>query len=172
LSATGLIITLVVNFSNQIISGLNNSTNKLIWWLIVICFAFTVAYFFTAVIYSLRGLERKGYYKLDIKDIIDSQLKDKKDYFKKIAALTLTNRVKNYRVINSKVDCAVMSHLFFKRGIVALIFTAILYICANLNFAFLKFDIIHIVYICSFIFVVTMIVMDLIVCFLGRRENK
>lgn len=172
LSATGLIITLVVNFSNQIILGLNSSTNKLIWWLILICFAFTVAYFFTAVIYSLRGLERKGYYQLDIKDIIDSQLQDKKSYLKKIAALTLANRVKNYKVINSKVDCAVMSHLFFKRGIVALIITAILYIFSKVNYKFLQPELIPIVYILLLTFVVVLVVVDLILCFLKRINNK
>jgi len=42
LSATGLIITLVVNFSDQIIKVLSDSANKFSWYIILICFAFTI----------------------------------------------------------------------------------------------------------------------------------
>lgn len=164
LSATGLIITLVVNFSDQIIKVFTDSPNKFTWYIILICFAFTVAYFFTSIIYSLRGLERRGYSKLDVKDIIDTQLEDKKDYFKKIAALSLSNRVKNYKVINDKVDCVVMSHSFFKRGIIALVLTGIFYMCSKINFRLLKPNIMPILYISLFIFVVILLITDLILC--------
>lgn len=162
LSATGLIITLVVNFSDQIIKVFGDSPNKFTWYIILTCFVFTVAYFFTSVIYSLLGLERKGYAKLDVKDIIDAQLEDKKDYFKKIAALSLSNRVKNYKVINEKVDCVAMSHSFFKRGIIALVLTGIFYMCSKINFNLLKPNFISIFYITLFILVIVLVTIDLI----------
>jgi hypothetical protein len=170
LSATGLIITLVVNFSDQIIKVFTDSSNKSIWYIILICFASTIAYFFTSVIYSLRGLERKGYSKLDVKDIIDAQLQDKRDYFKKIAALSLSNRVKNYKVINDKVDCVVMSHLFFKRGIIALVLTGIFYMCSKINFSLLKPNIISILYINLFVIVVILVVTDLIFMLSNKKK--
>ncbi len=173
LSASGLIITLVVNFSNQILLRLNNSTNKLLGWVMLFCFALTIVYFFRSVVYSLRGLSKGAYFKLDIKDIINSQLQNKKEYFKRIAVLNLANRTKNYGVINQKVDCAYMSNLFFTRGIITLILTAVLHICTGSNLGSMRSEITPLVYICSFIFIIALVLADLIVCCLkGSRKEE
>lgn len=172
LSATGLIITLIVNFSQQILTTSSNVTNTFIWWIILFCFLVTLVYFFRSVMYSLKCVFRKGYHKLDVKDIVDSTLQQKIDYFKRIVSVSISNRVKNYKVINEKVDHMVMSHLFFKRGMIAFMLTALLYIGSRLNFKFLVPNIKDIIYLSLLIVVVVLVIVDLIITYQFKKNLK
>lgn len=127
LSATGLIISLIVNFSKEIKSAIVGSPSKIIGTIILLFFLLTIIYFLRSVWYSLKTLGRKGYHQLDVKDIIDPNLKNKIEYFKKIGSVMIASRVKNYDVINEKVEFVVTSHKYFKRGIICLVIMGFLY---------------------------------------------
>jgi len=134
LSATGLIISLIVNFSKEIKGAIVESSSKVIGAIILLFFFLTIIYFLRSVWYSLKALARKGYYQLDVKDIIDSNLKNKVEYFKKIGSVMIASRVKNYDVINEKVEFVVTSHEYFKRGIICLVLMGFLYMFSTTNF--------------------------------------
>lgn len=127
LSATGLIISLIVNFSKEIKTAAVESPSKIIAMIVLLFFLLTVIYFLRSVWYSLKALGRKGYHQLDVKDIVDSKLHNKTEYFKKIGSLMVAFRVKNYNVINRKVESVVASHKYFKRGIICLAIMGFLY---------------------------------------------
>jgi len=127
LSATGLIISLIVNFSKEIKNVVIESPSVIIGAIILLFFLLTIIYFLGSVWYSLKALSRKGYHQLDVKDIIDPNLNDKTKYFKKVGSLMVASRVKNYDVINGKVEFVVASHEYFKRGILCLVITGFLY---------------------------------------------
>lgn len=121
LSATGLIISLIVNFSKEIKNAVVGSPSKIIGTITLLFFLLTIIYFLRSVWYSLKALSRKSYHQLDVKDIIDSNLKNKIEYFKKIGSVMIASRVKNYDVVNEKVEFVVASHKCFKRGIICLV---------------------------------------------------
>lgn len=133
LSATGLIISLIVNFSKEINDAVMKSPSKIIGTIILLSFFLTIIYFLRSVWYSLEALGRKGYHQLDVKDIVDSNLHNKIEYFKKIGSIMISSRVKNYDVINEKVEFVVTSHKHFKCGIVCLVVMGFLYMFSRTN---------------------------------------
>jgi len=125
LGATGLVITLIAEFSDKINSiDANNIVGRIF---IILFFSSTLIYLLTSAIYALRGLDRKAYHKLDTKNIIDSKFKNKADFLKEISSCWLSNRTKNYLVINEKVDSMVMALKYFKRGMFTAVITGALY---------------------------------------------
>jgi len=133
LSATGLIISLIVNFSKEIKVAVAGAPSKIIGTMILLFFLLTIVYFLRSIWFSLKALGRKAYHQLDIKDIMDSKLKNKVEYFKKIGSVMIASRVKNYDVINEKVESVVTSHRYFKRGIICLVAVGLLYMVYTTN---------------------------------------
>jgi len=133
LSATGLIISLIVNFSKEIKGAVMESPSRIIGTIILVFFLFTIIYFLKSVWYSLKTLGRRGYYQLDVKDLIDATLINKLEYFKRMGSIIISSRVKNYDVINNKVELVVTSHKYFKRGIICLVIMGFLYMFSSTN---------------------------------------
>ncbi|MCK4826546.1 hypothetical protein KA005_62970 [bacterium] len=88
-------------------------------------FLFVNIYLVKALLCSVQGLTRKGYYRTDEKDIYD--LVGATHPKKQIASVYIENRVKNFSVINEKVDHMHMAILFFKRALIAAFTIALIY---------------------------------------------
>lgn len=170
--AAGLIITLVVNFSDKLLKGFNASAHKLFWIAILGCFLFTIIYFFRSAFFSVKALERKNYYKFAPEDAIDPSLTNTVDFYKKVSAIKISNRIKNYDVINEKVDFMVMAQDYFVRGIVAFLITGILYIVTKMGIDSLIINWKDGVYIALFIVVIILLLTDLVFWIKIKRQNK
>jgi len=133
LGATGLIISLIVNFTKEIKATIAESSSPIIGLIIGAIFLLTIVYFLRSTWYSLKALGRQGYHQLDVKDIMDPTLDNKIKFFKKIGSIMIASRVRNYDVINNKVEFVVTSHKYFKRGVICLVVLGFLYMFSEIN---------------------------------------
>lgn len=128
LGATGLTITLIVNFGKPLFLEPTNTAqlDKFTIYILSIFFIVSIVYFSNSIRFAFKALGRRGYYALYPKDVIEMKDQSSADYRKKIAAIILEKTIKNYSIVNEKVDWMVMSQEYFKRGIFSIIIVALM----------------------------------------------
>ena len=126
LSASGLIITLLMNFLDQTFKALAESA---LFGVILIftIFVLSLIYFLKCILLSIKVLEKNTYHQLDAKTKMVKNV-----FIKEAALLYCSFAIKNEIVINEKVDYMVMAQEYFKRGIITSIITGILYIAIRI----------------------------------------
>ncbi len=127
LGAEGLIIALIINFGGAIKSNIKMG---FFWYMLMTILFITIAYFFMSAWYTLKALGRKSYYQIGESDLINYLDNDYKNYLSRLSGIYISNRVKNYETINSKVDSMVMAQEYFKRGLVTVFILSIIFILA------------------------------------------
>jgi hypothetical protein len=104
-------------------------------------------YLLRALLYSVEGLKRKGYFHTTEKDILD--LVGSNHPKRHLISVYLENRVKNFSAINSKVDSMQMAILFFKRALIAVFIIALVYFLIKIAitlFAYLSNDFVRLIH--------------------------
>ncbi len=129
LCASGLIVALMVNFISQIAKG-TTVPYEIVGGAIILI---TSCYFLTAVFYVLKALSIGGYYQPATKDIVDSKLACEESYYKQIGSIYCSSGVKNYKIINEKVDFVGLAQKFFVRGMVMVVSTGFFFYAATMN---------------------------------------
>lgn len=129
LGATGLIVVLIANFGKSLFfeNSHNNSDKDFAVYLFSVVFAVSIIYFFRAVYFALKAISRRGYHRIGPSELISNFKYDNKwTYDTRIAAFILEKTQKNFSIVNEKVDYMVMSQEYFKRGILIILFVAII----------------------------------------------
>lgn len=127
LSATGLTIALIANFGKSLFFDADNlgKYDQFTVYIFTLFFTLTIIYFMVSIVYAIKTLTRRGYHSLYPKDILDMTA-SADDYDKRIASLILEKTIKNYVVVNEKVDSMMMSQEYFKRGIVSIVIVTLI----------------------------------------------
>ena len=133
-----LITTVLITISKDFFLKENIQFNAKSILLIAVIVIYII-YLTRTLWFSVKCLERKAYYTINFS--LYNKADDK--YLMEIIADIATIIVKNYKVINEKVDYMVMAQEYFKRAIIVLAIYPILYIIITL---FQKYNILHILY--------------------------
>lgn len=124
LGATGLIITLILNFSKELFL---RYPQNICSYFISAFFVITILYFFQAVSFALKAVSRKGYHQISPNEVISNFKSDNNYTFDtRIAAFILEKTQNNYAIVDEKVDYMVMSQEYFRRGLYVILFIAII----------------------------------------------
>lgn len=129
LGATGLIVVLIANFGKSLFFEDSHSTpdKDFAVYLFSIIFSLSIIYFSRAVYFAIKTISRRGYHKINPNELISNFKHDTKwTYDMRIAAFILDKTQKNFSIVNEKVDYMVMAQEYFKRGILIILFVAII----------------------------------------------
>jgi hypothetical protein len=122
---SGVAIMLSFGFIETLFSETSMNTSNVIF--LFLMFFFVNIYLITALIYSVEGIKKRNYFRVEERDFIG--LPTVANPKKQMAVLYIEKRVKNFRAINLKVDSMHFAILFFKRALItALIFAVAIFI--------------------------------------------
>jgi hypothetical protein len=92
-----------------------------------VIFLVAIIYFSTALIFSIKALNRRTYYSIGFEDFNDKSC----DYQKKLITKLTNYSRKNSCEIDKKVDFMTMAQEFFQRGVVTVILSSIIIVFKN-----------------------------------------
>lgn len=127
----GLSITILFSFSKLNFQPAFQNEYTYVYNIIVfILLILILLYSFRSVFFAVKVLQRKIYFELDYKDLINCD--DKKNYRKLIMSKIINNLNRNSKTINEKVDYLTLSQMYFLRAIFSILFLGLIIIINQL----------------------------------------